>query len=113
MVRVRSLNPSRIYRARLKADLTQEELAYRLRDAGVKASGRYINRWENGHNAPRAEVLPVLAEILGVSIGELYEPTADDEEDRALAIRQIRAELVLAGRDDLAEDLRRLTGAKA
>jgi len=80
-MQVRSLNPARIYQARLRAKLTQDELAHRLRDRGIKASARYINRWEKGVNAPRADVIPVLAEALEVSISELYQPDdADDEE---------------------------------
>jgi transcriptional regulator with XRE-family HTH domain len=87
MTQVRRLNPARIYQARLRAKLTQDDLAHRLRDHGVKASARYINRWERGVNTPRADVIPVLADALGVAILDLYTPNANDDEEAARAVR--------------------------
>lgn len=111
MSQVRVLNPARIYAARLAAGLTQEGLAHRLRNNGINATGRYINRWEKGANVPRADVVPALADALGVTIESLYGDSEDDEEDPAMRLRRVRAELVLRGQDDLAADLALLAGS--
>lgn len=103
--------PSRIYDARLRAGMTQERLAEAVRARGVKATARYIHRWEKGVNAPRSDVVPALAGALGVTIESLYGDGDDDEEDALSRLRRVRAELVLAGRDDLAADLLKLVGS--
>lgn len=90
-VRMACVNPSRIYGARLAAGLTQADVAYRIRQRGHKANERSIRRWESGQHAPHANVVPALAEALGVTIEALYEQSAaadDDEEDEA-ALRRL------------------------
>lgn len=74
------VNPRQINQARLRAGLTQADVAYRLREHGHKANERSIRRWESGQHAPHANVVPALAEALGVSIDELYGDPEDDEE---------------------------------
>lgn len=113
MGRAGQLSPTRIHQARLSAGLTQEDLAYRLRNQGIKAAARYINRWERGPgrggNSPRADVIPVLAEALGVSIESLYENgdgSDEDEEDDQAAMFRAAYHLDRAGQHTLADDLR-------
>ena len=55
-----------IARLREKKDLTQEALAGQL---GV--TRKAISRWETGRGYPDVEILPALAEALGVSVNEL------------------------------------------
>jgi transcriptional regulator with XRE-family HTH domain len=97
----------RIREARLAAGLTQASLA-----RAADTSERNIVRWENDQNAPRIKHLAAIARATGKDIaffvGEESQPE-DEEEDRVTRIRRIRAELVLYGRDDLADDLLRLT----
>lgn len=66
-----------------------------------------ISDWERGDNEPSGRHVVSLARELKVNVDELY-GSDDDEEDQVRRLRQIRAELVLAGRDDIAEDLRLL-----
>lgn len=102
---------SKIREARLQAGLTQAALA-----RAVETSERNIIRWENDQNVPRLKHLSVIAQATGKDITFFIEPAEaedDEEEDPVLRIRRIRAELVLHGRDDLAEDLLRLTRVRA
>lgn len=62
-----------------------------------------IRRWERGENAPRSDVVPALADALGVTIDELYASDDDGEED-ALSLRH-RA---LGDLDQVTRDLRSL-----
>lgn len=85
------MNPARLYQARLEAGLTQADVAYRIRTHGHKANERSIRRWESGQHAPHANVVPALAEALGISIDTLYQRSEsgnDDEEDEA-ALRRL------------------------
>lgn len=106
------ISGNRIRQARLAAGLTQGALA-----RSANTSERNIVRWENDQNAPRLKHLSAIAQATGKDLSFFIadEPTsADDEEaDPVLRIRRIRAELVLHGRDDLAEDLLRLTRVSA
>lgn len=52
---------------RLKAGLTQEQLADRM---NMYQSA--LSQWETGVSAPRADKLPELAKILGCTIDELF-----------------------------------------
>ncbi len=90
MKKVRTVNPARIYQARLKVG-TQDDLAYKIRqlsDGEVKTTAGRISRWENGTNAPHAEAVPLIAEAAGVSIDYLYgtdeSSAAEDEEDSSV-----------------------------
>lgn len=109
----RVLLPRRIYDARLRAGKTQDDVAYELRQRGLKSNARQVRRWEAGTHAPRAEVIPIIADVLGVQIDDLYGSTDEEEdEDPVARLRRIRAELVLAGRDDLAADLLKFASGK-
>ena len=52
---------------RTKANISQVELAEKI---GVTQSA--VAMWETGEAIPRADKLPVLAEILGCSISDLF-----------------------------------------
>lgn len=89
-MRTACINPNRINQARLSADMSQADVAFRLREKGHKATERSIRRWETGQHAPHANVVPDLAIALGVSIDDLYatEDSAGEEEDEA-ALRRL------------------------
>lgn len=97
---------NRIRQARLEAGLTQASLA-----RAVNTGERNIVRWENDQNVPRLKHISAIAEATGKDIAFfLEEDSSDDEEGDPMArVRRIRAELVLHGRDDLADDLLRLS----
>lgn len=57
----------RIKQARLRAGLTQEQLAQRVGVASITAS-----RWERGVNEPYAHQFVRIAEATGSAVGELH-----------------------------------------
>jgi DNA-binding transcriptional regulator YiaG len=77
--RVRSLDVSQnsstiganIRRYRKAANVSQQQLADAL---GVKQAA--VSLWEHGRTTPRSNIIPVLLEILNISIDDLY---GDDE----------------------------------
>lgn len=65
----------RIRFLRKRARLTQDELGKRLGLNGKSA----VCLWESGETSPRADMLPLLAELLDVKVGDLFEgPTEED-----------------------------------
>ena len=64
------VDPEALRAARLRAGLTQHQLA---RLIGV-AGGERISRWELGTSAPRPEMLRRLAQALSVGPADLLEP---------------------------------------
>ena len=65
----------RIKELRSKRGLTQEELG---REIGITAQG--ISKWERG-NSPDAELLPRIAEALGVSVNVLFNEDINEKID--------------------------------
>lgn len=58
-----------IKQKRKQAGISQRELAQRL---GVNQVS--VCLWESGKNLPRARRLQKIAEIIGCTVGELFEP---------------------------------------
>lgn len=56
-----------IKKMRLKANMTQEQLAEKL-----NISSQSVSKWENGISMPDIVLLPSIAEIFGVSVDELF-----------------------------------------
>ena len=83
------MDPPALRAARLSAGLTQHELA---RLVGV-AGGERISRWELGTSAPRPQVLPRLAEALGVATSDLL--VSLEEPD----LRRLRTSTGLSARE--------------
>ena len=67
----------KIRQLRFKADLTQEQLADRI---GVAAQS--VSKWENDVAMPDITTLPLLAEIFGVSIDDLFDLTTEQRFNR-------------------------------
>ena len=68
---------SKIKQLRLKAEFTQEQLGERL---GVSAQS--IFKWETAVTMPDITLLPILSSVLGVTIDELFDLTADQKLER-------------------------------
>ena len=62
---------------RVKAGMTQEQLANRI---GVSAQS--ISKWENGISMPDISLLPFISETFGVSIDDLFDLTVDEKLNR-------------------------------
>ena len=67
----------KIRQLRFKANLTQEQLADRI---GVAAQS--VSKWENDVAMPDITTLPLLAEIFGVSIDDLFDLTTEQHFNR-------------------------------
>jgi transcriptional regulator with XRE-family HTH domain len=70
-----TFSPQRLRNARINAGLTQAELARAL-----QVTERNVGRWERGNNAPHAGTVGRLADVLEVSIQDLY-----DRDEQAVA----------------------------
>lgn len=66
-----------IRRLRFKANLTQEQLADKL---GIGPQS--VSKWETGAAMPDITTLPMLAEVFGVSIDDLFDLTAEQRLNR-------------------------------
>ena len=67
----------KIRQLRFKAGLTQEQLADKL---GIGAQS--VSKWENGLSMPDISALPLIAEIFGVTIDDLFDLTTDQRLNR-------------------------------
>ena len=67
----------KIRQLRFKAGLTQEQLAEKL---GIGAQS--VSKWENAVAMPDITALPLLAEIFGVTIDELFDLTTEQRLNR-------------------------------
>ncbi len=82
----------KIRQLRFKAGLTQEQLAEKL-NIGAQS----VSKWENAVAMPDITTLPLLAEIFGVSIDDLFDLTSEQ--------RLNRIENSLDNTDELPQDL--------
>ncbi len=67
----------KIKQLRFKAGLTQEQLAEKL---GIAAQS--VSKWENAVAMPDITTLPLLAEIFGISIDDLFDLTTEQHLNR-------------------------------
>ena len=67
----------KIKQLRFRAGLTQERLAEKL---GIGAQS--VSKWENAVAMPDITMLPLLAEIFGVSIDDLFDLTTEQRLNR-------------------------------
>ena len=68
---------NKIKQLRFKAGLTQEELAEKL---GI--SPQSVSKWENAVTMPDITTLPLLSEVFGVTIDDLFDLTAEQRFNR-------------------------------
>ena len=65
---------NKIKQLRLKAGLTQEQLAMNL---GISAQS--VSKWETAVTMPDISLLPLLSSLLGVTIDEIFDLTRDQK----------------------------------
>ena len=82
----------KIKQYRFKSGLTQDQLAERL---GIGAQS--VSKWETGVTMPDISTLPLLAEIFGISIDDLFDLTTEQ--------RLNRIENRMDAEEDLPQDL--------
>lgn len=78
----------KIRQLRYKAGLTQEQLAEKT---GVSAQA--VSKWENTAAMPDITLLPLIAEIFGTSIDELFDVGADERLNRIESRLETESEL--------------------
>jgi hypothetical protein len=81
------LNPKRIERARLNANLSHDDLAYeirRLSDGRLKPNGGLVRKWIKGQHKPSDGVIVVIASATGQDISYFYETDSEDDGEAAL-----------------------------
>lgn len=64
---------------REKKNITQEELAQQL-----SVSRQTISRYESGERRIKQDAIFIIADVLGVSINDLFPPAEDNENDKKL-----------------------------
>ena len=67
----------KIKQLRFKAGLTQEQLAEKLR-----IGAQSVSKWENAVAMPDITMLPLLAEVFGISIDDLFDLTTEQHLNR-------------------------------
>ena len=72
------MDPKTLKVERVKAGLTQRELAAKL---GIGQSA--VSMWEQGERVPPSAKLPALAEALNCSIDDLFQNMSDDNSNAA------------------------------
>lgn len=97
-----ALNPKRIEKARLAANMSHADLAFAVRQATagrLKPTEKSIRNWikgkDAGGNNPREGVIAAIAAATGQSIEFFYEVDADDDEESRLLrdLQQLPADL--------------------
>ncbi len=73
---------------RIRTGLTQEQLAQKL-----TVSPQTVSKWENGVAMPDITLLPVLAEVFGVSIDDLFDLSVQQRMNRIESRLEIGEEL--------------------
>lgn len=104
------LNRHRIYQARLKAGMTQDDLVHALRtilqrthgDDAPKPNQVSVSRWERGIHSPSADIVAAVAEVTGQPIDFFYE---QDEEPVGVGAEEDPSRMTGTGLDAFVSDL--------
>lgn len=65
---------ARLRELRLKRYGSQAEFAEHLRTRGVNATPTTVSGWETGYRTPDFNLLPAIADALGVTVTKLFPP---------------------------------------
>lgn len=97
---------NKIKQLRFKASFTQEQLAEKL-----NVSPQAVSKWENGITMPDIALLPLLSEVFGVSIDDMFDLTVDQKlrriESRMLTEDEFEFDVFREYRDYLSEQLKK------
>lgn len=96
---VARIDGARIRQARLKARMTQLQLARE-----INTSERNIARWENGPNQPRVSSVAAIADATGQSIDFFLRPDGSEDDDEESDSMTLDAYLRLRVRQILREE---------
>jgi transcriptional regulator with XRE-family HTH domain len=69
-------NPEALLMARLRLGKTQREVARECAELGQPVSGSNLSKYERGLFVPHPRALPVLAQVLGLAVDDLFERKA-------------------------------------
>jgi transcriptional regulator with XRE-family HTH domain len=86
------LNPGRIEKARLAANMSRNDLAFAVRRATggrLKPTDQAIKRWANGTHTPREGAIAAIAIATGKDISYFYEQDAGDDDEEADLLRDL------------------------
>ena len=67
-----TFNYKRLLDQREKFKWSQFDLSLRLNEAGVDVTPSTVSNWERGESSPDAEILGKVAQVLKLSVDELY-----------------------------------------
>lgn len=73
MAKKRTKKPARPIHQRIKTLRTEAGLSQRALAAKCGVDETAVSHWENGASAPNGNRLALVADALGVSVGELFE----------------------------------------
>lgn len=96
-VRTHAFDPTALHTARVRAGLTQSQLARRIDVAG----GERVSQWELGESAPRPDMLGRLARALDIPVSSLLTPPAAEPDLRRLRQEAALSALEVAARAHL------------
>ena len=99
-------NGHRLETARLKADMSRGDLAFKMRelsDGAVKPTERSIRGWEKNENEPIGTAAVVAAKAVGVDVEFFYTAEGEDEDPDMLAALYRRAAARRRVVDELAD----------
>lgn len=93
MTEAPTLNPSRIEKARLLANMSRADLAFAVRrvTAGrLKPAEQTIRKWSQGKHLPREGAIAAIAVATGQEISFFYEEdTPEDDDEEAELLRDL------------------------
>lgn len=89
-----ALNPARIEKARLGANMSRADLAFAVRrvtNGRLKPTEQAIKRWSQGRHLPSADAISAIATATARDIDFFYEQDEGDDDEEAELLRDLQA----------------------
>lgn len=83
--------------------MTQDQLAEK-----IPVTPKTVSRWENGKTIPGTDMIPKIAEALGISVADLLGQDAAEDQDAAEEKRDKKPDVLNTKIDSLSEEMRGL-----
>jgi transcriptional regulator with XRE-family HTH domain len=86
------VNPNRIRQARLAANMSRADLAFRIREVSggkIRTAERSVAGWERGEYKPSDGVIPAIAAATDHEISFFYEQDESDDDEEADLLRDL------------------------